>query len=132
MPTNSAMPRPKRGAQLGANHAQEIYSYRNQEVVVPTGYLVVGRIVGAHGLRGDMRVELHTDFPDRFAPGARVYICVDLQEVEIEEVRDHKDRLLVKFAGIDDRTAAEGYRDCWLYVEEADSAELADGADLGA
>ncbi len=42
---------------------------RNQAVVVPAGYLAVGQIVGVHGLYGELKVELYTDFPERFAPG---------------------------------------------------------------
>ena len=128
MTTHKPASRPKPPNQAGTGRTQETYYVRNQAVIVPTGFIVVGQIVGAHGLRGDLKVELYTDFPERFAPGVTLYICVDLQEVMIEEVRDHKDRLLVKFAGIENRSAAEEYRDCWLYIGEDEVATLAEGA----
>jgi 16S rRNA processing protein RimM len=128
MTTNTPAPRSHLATQAGIGHTQETYYIRNQAVVVPDGYLVVGRAVGAHGLHGEMKIELYTDFPERFVPGALLYFCVDLQEVVIEKVRDHKNRLLVKFAGIDSRSAAEEYHDCWLYVDEEDAAVLEDGA----
>lgn len=106
---------------------QQVYRVRNQEVVVPDGYMAVGHIVGAHGLRGEVKVELYTDFPERFAPGETLLLGVDLTEVEIISVRPHKQNLLVYFDGVSDRTAAESLRNLWIFVPEADAAELADG-----
>ena len=50
----------------------QVYRIRNQQVIVPDGYLAVGHIIGVYGLRGELKVELYTDFPERFAlaPGS--------------------------------------------------------------
>ncbi len=106
---------------------QQVYRIRNQEVVVPDGYMAVGHIVGVHGLRGEVKVELYTDFPERFAPGETLLLGVDLAEVEIVGVRPHKQNLLMYFDGVADRTAAESLRNLWLFVPEADAAELEAG-----
>ena len=37
-------------------------------------HVVVGRIRGTRGLRGDLRVEVLTDFPERFAPDSIIYL----------------------------------------------------------
>ncbi|MGD0205957.1 MAG: hypothetical protein ABSB57_05965, partial [Dehalococcoidia bacterium] len=37
-------------------------------------YIAVGRILGPWGLRGDLKVEPLTDFPERFAPGGSLYV----------------------------------------------------------
>ena len=66
---------------------------RNQEVVVPDGYIAVGHIVNVHGLRGEIRVEPYTDFPERFAPGERLLMGVDL--VEVNPVLDERNRTAV-------------------------------------
>jgi 16S rRNA processing protein RimM len=100
------------------------YYHRNQAVFVPEGYLAIGRIITAHSLRGEVRVELHTDFPERFAPGTPILIGTALISTVVEEARPHKNFLLVKFAGIDDRSQAETLRDQWLFVKEADAVAL--------
>lgn len=107
--------------------AGQVYRIRNQQVIVPDGYLAVGHIIGVHGLRGELKVELYTDFPERFAPGARLFLGTDLEDVAILQVRPHKGNLLLTIEGIDDRTAAEALRGLWLFVEEADAAELEEG-----
>lgn len=95
---------------------------------MPDGFLAVGHIVGVHGLRGEVKLESYTDFPERFAPGERLRLGDDLAEVEIASVRPHKKFLLIRFEGVTDRTAAEQLRGLWLFVAEEDAAELEEGA----
>ncbi len=110
-----------------ARRKSQVYRIRNQEVVVPDGCLAVGHIAGVHGLRGEVKVELYTDFPERFEPGETLLLGVDLAEVSLVTVRPHKQQLLMQFAGVTDRTGAERLRGLWLFVPEADAAELAEG-----
>jgi 16S rRNA processing protein RimM len=85
--------------------------------------LVVGRIAKAHGIGGEVAVDIHTDDPDtRFADGARL----DTEPAErgplsVTEARWHSGRLLVRFEGITDRTAAEGLRGTLLVADSATS-----------
>jgi 16S rRNA processing protein RimM len=82
--------------------------------------LVVGRVGRAHGVRGEVSVEIRTDDPDaRFAPG-RSLATEDLGPLTVETVRTHVDRLLVRFAGIEDRSAAETLRGVLLLVDSAE------------
>ncbi|MCS6827408.1 MAG: ribosome maturation factor RimM [Caldilinea sp.] len=106
----------------------QTYRVYNQEVFVPDGFLAVGHIVGVHGLRGEVKLESYTDFPERFAPGERLRLGDDLVEVEIASVRPHKKFLLIRFEGVVDRTAAEQLRGLWLFVAEEEAAELEEGA----
>jgi 16S rRNA processing protein RimM len=107
--------------------AQNTYYVRNQAVVVPAGHFAVGQIVGAHGLYGELKVEAYTDYPERFAAGARLLLGEELEPVTVESMRPHKSNLLVRLAEIEDRTAAEDLRGLWLYVAEAEAA-LEEGA----
>ena len=69
--------------------------------------VVVGRIGRAHGIRGELNVDIRTDEPDRrFAPGSSV-ICGD-RTLTVASARHHSGRLVVAFREIADRTAAEG------------------------
>jgi len=78
-------------------------------VGITPGYFVVGKIVGAHGVRGEVKVSLLTDNPERFRPGARLFLALEEGPVAVEVVsaRPHKGMMLVKLASVPDRTAAE-------------------------
>ena len=67
--------------------------------------LVVGRVGRAHGLRGEVAVRFSSNRPERAAPGSVLY--AGERELVVDAARPHQGRVLVHFAGIDDRTAAE-------------------------
>jgi 16S rRNA processing protein RimM len=86
-------------------------------------YLVVGRIVRPHGLKGEVAVEPRTDEPDRrFAVGALLGTqrnrpgTRDGGSLTVRAMRWHSGRLLVTFGEIADRTAAEEARGTVLVV----------------
>jgi 16S rRNA processing protein RimM len=82
------------------------------------GFVAVGRVVRPWGLRGDLKLEPLTDFPeDRFAPDASLWL--DGVERTVEHARSQKGAFYVKLSGIDDATAAEAYRGLLLEVPEA-------------
>jgi 16S rRNA processing protein RimM len=87
--------------------------------------LVVGRIARAHGIGGEVAVEVRTDVPDlRFAPGA--VLDTDPPErgpLTVTRARWHSGRLLVAFDTIVDRTAAEALRGTLLVADSATSPE---------
>jgi 16S rRNA processing protein RimM len=94
--------------------------------------LVVGRIAKAHGIGGEVSVDVRTDDPDaRFALG----VSLDTEPAErgpltVEAARWHSGRLLVRFAGLGDRSAAEALRGTLLVVDSATSAESEDDDDF--
>lgn len=117
---------PQDSQQKNATESGQLYQHRNRTVFVPDGYIAVGRVATAHGLRGEVRVELHTDFPERFQSDLSLFVGEDLSEMEIQFARPHKKMMLVKLAGINNRNAAEALRDKWLFVAEEDAVELED------
>ncbi|HVB44239.1 MAG TPA: ribosome maturation factor RimM [Streptosporangiaceae bacterium] len=90
--------------------------------------LVVGRVGRPHGLRGEVTVEVRTDDPDlRFAVGSVLATGqASRGPLTVAESRWHSGRLLARFAGCEDREAAEALRDTVLLVDSADLAPLAD------
>lgn len=91
--------------------------------------LVVARIGRAHGIRGEVTVELRTDTPDdRFYPGADLVVVPPKgpaarglpKTLTVETVRDHNGTLLLTFEQVDDRTAAEALRNVLLEAEVPD------------
>jgi 16S rRNA processing protein RimM len=86
---------------------------------------VVGRIGRAHGLQGEVAVRFSSNRPERAAPGAVLY--VGERELVIATSRPHQERILVRFDGVDDRTAAEALQGLELTAEPlGDEVELAD------
>lgn len=69
--------------------------------------VTVGKIGRAHGLRGAVNIEVRTDQPQvRFAVGAQVTTDQGLT-LTVAQSNSHSGKLLVQFAEITDRTAAE-------------------------
>jgi 16S rRNA processing protein RimM len=98
-----------------------------EEPVEPR-FLVIGRVVKPHGVRGEIRVEIHTEDPDRFNLLDSVYIGLDEpEEIGIESVRYHKSWVLLKLQGYDDRDAASRLRSQWLQIPESLGLPLDDG-----
>jgi 16S rRNA processing protein RimM len=92
--------------------------------------LLVGIAARAHGLRGELVVDVHTDSPDeRFAPGAVLTLRragVPDGTVTVDSARPHSGRLLVRFAEVPDRNAAEAMRGARLLINAAALAPPAD------
>lgn len=91
----------------------------------PADRLVVGRVGRAHGLRGEVAVRFSSNRPERAAPGAVLH--ADGRELVIASSRPHQDRVLVRFEGVDDRTAAEALQGLELSAAPLDDALLDDG-----
>ena len=89
--------------------------------------VVVGRIGRAHGIRGEVGVEVRTDEPERrFTVGAVLLTDPGARPLEIRSVRTHNDRLLLTFEGLADRTAVEPLSGALLVVDAADSEQPED------
>jgi len=77
-------------------------------VTPASGELEIGRIGGAHGVRGEVNVSFVTNRLERAAPGA-VMRAGDRMLV-VESARPHQHHWLIRFEGIDDRRTAETLR----------------------
>ncbi len=90
-------------------------------------YLAVGRIVAPHGVHGEVEVEIHTDFPQRFTPEARFFVGERKVAMVVERVRPFKHRLLIKFREVPDRTTAESLRGAWVHIPVEEAWPLEEG-----
>ena len=77
-------------------------------------YVIVGRILAPSGLQGKLKVEVITDFPERFTPDAQVYL--NQQPVTIEQVEWYKGRLVIKLNAIDSVEEARKLRGQYLEI----------------
>lgn len=97
------------------------------------GWLEIGTIVSAQGLKGELRVYPDSDFPERFLePGSRWILPkgqTEPQEVELVQGRQIPGKALyvIRLAGIDDRDQAEALQGAKLLVPETDRPLLEEG-----
>ena len=89
-------------------------------------YLEIGQIVNTFGIKGMVKVKPFTDDITRFDRLEKVYIEIhnSKKKYEIEEVKYHKDMVLIKFKGIDKIEDAELLRNSYLKVNRKDEPEL--------
>jgi len=98
----------------------------------PIGECVtLARVVKTQGRHGELAAEVHSDVPDRFAEGMKLFALSrsgDLRrEVEIESLWPHKGLLVLKFAGVDSMSDAETLIGSELQVPRTERAELESG-----
>lgn len=91
--------------------------------------LTVGRVVKAHGITGEVVVEVRTDDPDaRFAPGNTLRAKHSRtgweRELTVESAREHGGRLLVRLGGVTDREAADALRGTLFVVDSGDLPDI--------
>ncbi|MDQ3951047.1 MAG: ribosome maturation factor RimM [Gemmatimonadota bacterium] len=94
----------------------------------PGEFFIVGRVRRAHGIRGELAVEIITDAPDAvFAPGARVFagtttgdLVPERSELHVVRATPFKGGMIVTFREISDRTEAERWRDRYFLVPAAE------------
>ena len=92
--------------------------------------VLVGVVVKAVGLKGELKIKPMTDNPERYAPGGKVWL--DTQEggtaaFTIEAVREQKDSLVVSLDGIGSVEEAEELRGREVFVPESEVPPLPEG-----
>ena len=91
--------------------------------------LSVGQIVNTFGIKGFVKVNPWVNDVTRFDSLKKVYIKIrkSLKELEIEEVKYHKNQVLLKFKGIETIEQAEIFRNAILEIDRKDAIPLEEG-----
>ncbi len=91
--------------------------------------LEIGQIVNTFGIKGIVKVKPFTDDINRFDNLKTVYIEKNntQKEYEIEEVKYHKDMVLIKFKGVDTVEQAELLRNAYLTISRDSAEKLEEG-----
>lgn len=82
----------------------------------------IGRIVNAVALKGEVKVYNYSGYRERYEELDR--IIVEDREYPIEKVRYQQQTVILKLAGIDDRSAAEGMKNKDVFITEEDLLPL--------
>lgn len=97
---------------------------------VQPSYIAIARIARTRGNRGEVLADLYTDFPERFNGLEEVWLeFADgrLQHRSLEDSWEHKERIVLKFGGVDSISSAEDYVGCWVVVPVDQAVPLPDG-----
>ena len=90
-------------------------------------YLVVGFLRRAHGVHGEIIMDVHTQFPERLRSGRKLFVGEEHQPMTLEGTRSHAKGMLVKFKGIETPEDAGQIRNQWVYVRASDVPSLPEG-----
>ncbi len=90
-------------------------------------FLVVGRLLRPHGVDGEIRMEVLTDFPERLRKGRRVYLGAEHRPVKLAGVRGADHALLIRLEGIADRDQAELLRGKEVAIQTESLPSLPEG-----
>jgi 16S rRNA processing protein RimM len=94
-------------------------------------FVSLARVVKTQGRHGEVAVEVHSDVPDRFGEGMKLYALDRAGEsrrnLEIERLWPHKELLVLKFRGVDSLCDAEALIGAELQVPRSERATLEPG-----
>ncbi len=88
--------------------------------------MIIGKVLGAHGIRGELKVQPLTDDPGRFYDLDTVYLEKNgkKQAYDIDLVRMHKGNVLLTLDGINDRNASEKTIGAFVRIDREDAVDL--------
>ena len=87
-------------------------------------------MIKTQGRRGEVAVELHSDVPDRFREGMRLWALLKTGErrgVQVEDLWPHKELLVLKFEGVETISDAEPLVGAELQLPRSERAPLEPG-----
>jgi len=87
-------------------------------------YLAIGRVVRPFGLRGELKVELMTDYPEQLNRLHTVYVGPKAIPRQVEGVRLHRGAALFKLVGCDDRPDADALRGALVQIDRQEAVPL--------
>ena len=89
-------------------------------------FLAVGKLRRPHGVHGEMLMSIWTDFPERLQPDKQIYVGKSYQPYQIYTIRDHRQDMIISFAGFDSRNDVGHFRNQVVYVRSSDIPALPD------
>jgi 16S rRNA processing protein RimM len=96
-------------------------------MIEKTRRILMGRIVGAHGIRGDVLIESYAAEPQAIAAYGPLEVEDGKRRLEISIVRLTPKGVIAHVAGVDDRNGAETLKGLALYVDRARLPDVAEG-----
>lgn len=90
-------------------------------------FLVIGRLRRPHGVKGEILMEVLTDFPERVQVGMTVYLGDQYLPVRINSIRPHVNALLISIDNYDNRESVGELRNLEVYIPSSSVLPLPEG-----
>ncbi|MCI0713203.1 MAG: ribosome maturation factor RimM [Chloroflexi bacterium] len=96
-------------------------------------FLIVGKILRPHGVRGEMKVDVRTQYPEWLAEQDELYLGMDqcdpasATKFEVVSIRSHREHLLIMLEGINNREEAALHRDKYVLIRLDQAMPLEEG-----
>lgn len=90
-------------------------------------FVIVGKFRKPHGVRGEIRMSVLTDYPELLSPGKTIYVGQGYRPLTIKSLRWHGGDLLLALEELPDRTAVEVYRNIMVAMNSQDIPDLPEG-----
>ena len=90
-------------------------------------FVLIGKFRRPHGIRGEIRMTVLTDFPELISPGQIIYAGERHKAYTVRDIRWHGGDMLVSLKELPDRTAVEIFRNVMVYMKSEDMPELPEG-----
>ena len=88
-------------------------------------YVTIGQILAPWGIKGKLKVEVITDFPQRFTPCSKIYI--NHQPMTIDSAEWHKGKAIIKLNTIDSIEEAQRLRGQAIEIHHSQLQPLPEG-----
>ena len=92
-------------------------------------YFEIGQIVNTFGIKGELKVVPFTDDIERFEELKSIYIVKNKQliEYEIEQIKYHKNMIILKLKNVEDMNTAEKLKGCYIQIHRKNARKLPEG-----
>ncbi len=93
-------------------------------------FLLLGQVLRPHGVRGELRINVLTSYPERIVPGTEVYLGSNPDDAAsavryvVKGARTHHQYLILQLEGINDRNEADFLREQFVMVRLEDAVPL--------
>ncbi len=99
---------------------------------IPPKYLLLGEVLRPHGVRGELRIKILTDYPERIKRLKLVYVGRNPEDTNVtayavEHMRMNQDFGLLKLKGVEDRDTADRFRQLFIMVDLENAVPLEEG-----
>ncbi len=92
--------------------------------------VMIGKIVGVFGIKGEVKVKSESDVFERQMEALEtvpIYRGTKKEELKVEHMKPYKDLFIIKFKGVEDRSAAEERIGGEIWIDKNNQVELEDG-----
>lgn len=91
-------------------------------------YIQIGKILNTHGVKGELKVDVYTDFlEERFKKNSFIYIGEDYEKQCVKSYRIHNGFMLLSLKDLEDINLVEKYKNRFIYKSSDDIKPLDDG-----